>query len=76
MNDIELTRLIKNLKWEIDLEKKTCKSELVHYRIIKKKKYVDLKSVWINPEIPPVMTVINEIQRGAVSALREAMEKQ
>jgi len=74
MNDIELTEKIKNLKWKIDLDKGTCESEFVHYRIIKKKDYTDLKSVWISPDLPTVATVINDIQRGAVTALKEAMK--
>jgi len=71
MTDRELTQLIQNLKWKIDLDKGTCESDLVHYRIIKKKDYTDLKSVWISPDLPAVATVINEIQRGAVAALKE-----
>jgi hypothetical protein len=73
MDDIELTKKIKNLTWKIDLEKGTCESEFVHYQIIKNKDYTGLKSVWISPEIPPSVCAINEIQRSATSALKEKL---
>jgi len=69
MNDIELTEKIKNLWWEIDSSAKTCKSELVHYEIINGKGHIDLQMYWINPDIPPVISVINEIQRSATNAV-------
>ncbi|MDR1837618.1 MAG: hypothetical protein LBQ89_08175 [Treponema sp.] len=74
MNDIELTNLINNLEWKIDLEKGACESVLVRYRIIEKKGYIDLKSEWISPDMPTVATVINDIQRSAVTALKRAKE--
>ena len=76
MNDIEITKLVNNLKWEIDLGNGTCKSELVHYRIIKKKGYIDLKAEWISPDMPTVVTVINDIQRGAVEAYNKALKNE
>jgi hypothetical protein len=69
MDDIELTEKIKNLRWEIDPSAKTCKSELTHYEIIDKREYIDLQMYWIHPDIPPIMSVINEIQRSAVEAI-------
>jgi hypothetical protein len=74
MNDIELSQKIKNLKWKIDLKAGTCKSELVRYKIIYNREFIDLKSVWINPDIPPVAGVINTIQRSAVTAYQEAIK--
>jgi len=73
MNDIELTEKIKNLKWKIDLENGTCESELVHYKIIQKKNYTDLKMVWISHDFPAVTAVINEMQGYAVAAFRDAI---
>jgi hypothetical protein len=69
MTDIELTAKIKNLKWHIDGD--MLKSDLIHYKIIKKKEYTDLKSVWISPDMPTVTTVLNDIQRKAVIAYKE-----
>jgi len=76
MNDIELTKKIKELKWEINLKEKTCKSDLVHYRIIKKKNFINLKSEWIGPDMPTVTTVINDIQQKAVKAVKEALKNE
>ena len=69
MTDIELTAKIKNLEWHIDGN--MLKSDLIHYKIIKKKEYTDLKSVWISPDMPTVTTVLNDIQRKAVKAYKE-----
>ena len=72
MDDIELTKKIKNLQWVVDLEAGTVESELIHYRIVKKSDYVDLKSTWISSDLPTVMSVISEIQRKALAAFRKA----
>jgi hypothetical protein len=37
MDDIELTKKINSLKWEVDLNAGTIKSELVHYKIVEGK---------------------------------------
>jgi hypothetical protein len=76
MTDIELTEKIKNLRWDIDLSAKTCKSELVHYEIKKGKEYTDLQMYWIHPDIPPAMSAINEIQRSAADAVLESMNNE
>jgi hypothetical protein len=74
MDDIEITQKIKNLTWNIDLEKGIIESDLVRYKIIKKKNYTDLKGVWFSPDVPTVATVINEIQRSAITAYEEALK--
>jgi len=76
MDDIELTEKIRNLKWDVDLEKGTCYSELMRYRVVRKKDYTDLKSEWISPDIPAAVSVINEIQRGATAAVLEALKNE
>jgi hypothetical protein len=73
MTDIEITEKIKNLKWDVDLEAGTVKSDLVHYRIVKKKNYTDLKGEWASTDMPLVATVINEIQRMAAEAYNKAV---
>jgi len=69
MDDIELTAKIKNLRWDIDLLSKTCKSDLVHYEIIRGKDCIDLQMCWISPDVPASTVVINEIQRSATEAV-------
>jgi hypothetical protein len=73
MTDIEITEKIKNLKWDIDLEAGTVKSDLVYYRIVKKEDYTDLKSEWVSPDMPLVASVINEIQIKAAGAYKKAI---
>lgn len=70
MDDIELTKIINNLQWEVDLKKGTVKSVLIHYIIVKGSDYIDLKSIWISPDMPFVQTVINDIQCKAVEAYK------
>jgi hypothetical protein len=74
MNDIELTKKIASLSWEVSIADKTVKSDLVHYKIIYGRKFTDLKSVWISPDIPPMPGVINAIQRSAIAAYQEAVK--
>ena len=69
MDDIELTKKIKNLQWDIDLSSGTCKSELVRYEIKNKKDHIDLQMYWISPDIPASTAIIKKIQRSAVEAL-------
>jgi hypothetical protein len=72
VDDIEITKIIENLKWDIDLVKGTIKSELIHYEIIERAGYTDLKAVWISPDMPTVTTVINNIQRQAAEEYKKA----
>jgi hypothetical protein len=74
MNDIELASKIASLKWEIDLSAGTVKSDMIHYRIVNKKEFVDLRDVWISPDMPAVISVINQVQNSAVEAYREAIK--
>ena len=74
MDDIELTKMVKNLHWIVDLEAGTVKSDIVHYRIIKGTDYIDLKSTWVSPEFPAVTSIINKIQREAVEAFKKTKE--
>jgi hypothetical protein len=72
MDDIELTRKIASLKWEVNLGAGTVESELVRYRIVPGDGHTDLAATWISPDMPSATGVINEIQRGATAALRRA----
>jgi hypothetical protein len=74
MTDIELTQKIASLKWEVDLSAGTVKSEMAHYRIFKKREFTDLRSAWISPDIPGVISVINQIQNSAAKAYEEAIK--
>jgi len=74
MDNIELTKKIKNLQWDVDLSAGTCKSEIARYEIIKNKDGVDLQLYWISPDIPASTAVINEIQRKAATVVLQAMK--
>jgi len=69
MTDIELTEKIKNLKWQID--DGVLKCDLVHYEIIKKKGYVDLKAKWISPDMPAICPELYYIYRKAGEAYKQ-----
>jgi hypothetical protein len=75
MDDIELSRKVDHLRWYIDIERGTCKSELVFYEIIRENGFIDLKSVWISPSVPAAVSTINKIQRSAVAALEKELQK-
>jgi hypothetical protein len=75
MEDIELTKKIAALEWDIDLQAGTCNSELVHYRIVEGNGYNDLKSKWISSEIPGILSIINKINLSAACAFNEALRK-
>jgi len=71
MSNEELSTLIKDMKWEIDLEEGTCKSKLIHYKISNAKQ-IDLKSERISPDYPAVKNHINEIRNLAQKAITES----
>jgi hypothetical protein len=75
MTDIEITKKIASLTWEVDLAAGTVKSDLIHYKIVPGDGYVDLESVWISPDIPPVQGVIFSIQKGALAAYQKKLEE-
>jgi hypothetical protein len=75
MTDIELTQEIDSLVWEVDLSAGTVKSDLVHYSIIKTKEYADLESIWIHPDVPAVISIINQLPDSAVNAYQAAEKK-
>jgi hypothetical protein len=75
VTDAELTGKIASLEWEVDLEAGTVKSDLLHYTIIPGDGYNDLKMTWASPDLPPVITVLDRIQRGAVSAFMKENKK-
>jgi len=69
----ELTQMIKDLKWDIDLEKNTCKSKIVHYRIINNKKKIELETEWTTSDIPNIKKLEKDIRKIAIDAITESM---
>jgi len=71
--DAELKQMIKDLTWDIDLNKDTCKSKIVHYRIINSKKKIEIESEWITPDIPNIKKIEKDIRKLAIDAITESM---
>jgi hypothetical protein len=75
MNDIEITQKIRNLKWTVDINGGIVECELVRYKIVVHKNFIDFVSEWHSKDVPPIASVLNDINMQAKDAYWTEFDK-